>query len=84
MKVHVKRFGGQLPTLQPERVLDLAKMDAGSVKAVQALVKRGAQKAARVPDAYSYKLSLEKDDGSRESVTVSETEIPDELLKHLP
>jgi hypothetical protein len=84
MKLTVQRFGGQIPTLQPRRVLDLAKLGPTATAAVEKLMARAGATAKRVPDAYSYELKLDKDDGTSKSVTVSEFDVPDVLLKHLP
>ena len=84
MKLTVKRFGGHIPTLQPRRVLDLAKLEPKAKAAVQELIAQGGGPPKRIPDAYSYELKLDKDDGSSQSVTVSEFDVPDVLLKHLP
>jgi len=84
MKLTVKRFGGQVPTLRPQRVIDLAALEPKVTAAVQALIAHGGGPPKRIPDAYSYELKLDKDDGSSQSVTVSEFDVPDVLLKHLP
>ncbi len=84
MKLTVQRFGGQIPTLRPQRVLDLHKLGPIATAAVEKLMAHGGAKAKRVPDAYSYELKLDKDDGTSKSVTVSEFDVPDVLLKHLP
>jgi hypothetical protein len=84
MKLTVQRFGGQIPTLQPRRVLDLSKLEPKATAAVEELIAQGGGPPKRIPDAYSYELKLDKDDGSSQSVTVSEFDVPDVLLKHLP
>jgi hypothetical protein len=83
MKLTVQRFGGQIPTLQPRRVLDLDKLEPTATAAAEALIAHPAP-PKRVPDAYSYELKLDKDDGTSKSVTVSEFDVPEALLKHLP
>lgn len=88
MKIRVRRYGGPLPGMQPEALLDLKKLGAGASEAVEALLKEKpkkiAAKSAPIPDGYSYEFSLEKRDGSTKSVTVSEMDLPNDLLKHLP
>jgi hypothetical protein len=84
MKVRVKRFGGQLPQLQPERELDLAALDADEEAAIDKLLKAKRHSDAPVPDGYSYRFDVEQDDGTSRSVTVPESAVPRKLLKHLP
>jgi hypothetical protein len=84
MKLTVKRFGGHIPTLQPRRVFDLATLEPKATAAVHELIAHGNGPPKRIPDAYSYELKLDKDDGSSQTVTVSEFDVPDVLLKHLP
>lgn len=84
MKVRVKRFGGQLPQLQPETELDLAMLGSSAEAALRSLLaeKRSAERGP--PDAYSYRFSVEQDDGTSTTVTVPESAVPEAILKHLP
>jgi hypothetical protein len=84
MKVRVKRFGGQLPQLQPEAELDMSALGPSAEAAMRNILaaKSGAKRSG--PDAYSYRFSIELDDGTSESVTLPESAVPKDILKYLP
>jgi Emfourin len=84
MKVRVKRFGGQLPQLQPETELDLATLGHSAQAAIRSLLTEKGSAERGPPDAYSYRFSVEQADGTSKTVTVPESAVPDAILKHLP
>jgi hypothetical protein len=84
MKVRVKRLGGQLPQLQPETELDLVTLGSSAQAAMRSLLTAKGSAKRGPPDGYSYRFSVEQDDGTSTTVTVPESAVPEAILKHLP
>jgi hypothetical protein len=84
MKVRVRRFGGQLPQLQPEVELDVATLGSSAQAAMQSLLAEKGNAKRGPLDGYSYRFSIEQDDGTSKTVTVPESAVPEAILKHLP
>jgi len=84
MKVRVKRFGGQLPQLQPETELDMSTLGPSAAAAMLNILSAKSSVKRSAPDAYSYRFSIELDDGSSEIITLPESAVPEAILKHLP
>ena len=87
--LHIQRHGGPLPTLRPEVSRDLATLPAQTRKALAEMLEAPVQnesvaRKSRIPDAYSYTISLQEDGKVVASTTLPESAIPDQIEALLP
>lgn len=84
MRLTIKRVGGQLPTLQPTRVVDEKDMAPETCALAREFVRRTPRRRSPThPDAFTYVFELEEE-GRIVTTSASFGEVPASLRPILP
>jgi hypothetical protein len=83
MRLTIRRVGGQLPTLQPTKVVDEKEIDPATCEIARDFVRSAPPGRSGPPDTFRYVFELEEH-GQTTTASAAFAEIPEALRLLLP